>query len=267
VARERHVTVYSLIATGEKLQFIQGLNFQEDGDSMTQGWKDPVAARIWDTSGDNINPTRGEQLDILVSLLAEFTYRGEWILDLGYGSGKVEELIFERIPHSQVMGIDNSEAMAQLALERLHPYANRFIPLHGNLEEFSNLQLPISELGAVIAIQSLHHLSAEAMQQAYRHIHSLLRPGGLFLLLDRLKVEDEAVFPLFRSVWKRLDGYHGSETASQEGESFARHETILQEEGDFPVTLETHLAWLRECEFHTTTLHVHGNRGLIAAVK
>lgn len=220
---------------------------------MTQGWKDPITARIWDTSGDNINPTRGEQLDILVDLLAECIHRGEWILDLGYGSGKVEELIFERIPHSQVVGIDNSEAMAQLALERLSPYEYRFIPLHGDLGELSKLQLPLSEIGAVIAIQSLHHLSTQAMQQVYHHIHSLLRPGGMFLLLDRLKVEDEVVFPLLRSVWKRLDGYHGSETAPQEGESFARHATILQEEGDFPVTLETHLAWLRECEFHTTT--------------
>lgn len=234
---------------------------------MTQGWQDPTAARIWDTYGDNINPTRGEQLDILVSLLAEFTNQGEWILDLGYGSGKVEELIFKRVPHSQVVGIDNSAAMAQLAVDRLRPYANRFIPLHGDLAELSNFQLPVSEIGSVIAIQSLHHLSAQDMQAAYRYIHSILRPGGMFLLLDRLKVEDEVVFPMFRSVWKRLDYYHGSETAPQEGEDFARHETLLQEEGDFPVTLETHLAWLRECTFHTATLHVHGNRGLIAAVK
>lgn len=234
---------------------------------MTQGWKDPVAARTWDTNGDKINPTRAEQLDILISLLAEFVNQGEWILDLGYGSGKVEELIFERMPHSQVVGVDNSEAMAQLASERLRPYANRFNPLHGDLAELSTLQWPVSNIGAVIAIQSLHHLSAQDMQAAYRHIHSILRPGGMFLLLDRLKIDDEVVFPLFRSVWKRLDHYQGSGTASQEGASFARHETILQEEGDFPVTLETHLAWLRECGFHTTTLHVHGNRGLMAAVK
>jgi tRNA (cmo5U34)-methyltransferase len=234
---------------------------------LTQGWKDPTTARNWDANGDHINPTRGEQLDILVSLLAEFTNQGEWILDLGCGSGKVEKLIFERIPHSKVIGIDNSEAMAKLALERLTPYADRFIPLHGDLAEFSNLQLPVSEVGTVIAIQSLHHLSAEDMQATYRHIHSLLRSGGMFLLLDRLKVEDEVVFPLYRSVWKRLDLYHGSETAPQEGETFAIHETNLQEEGDLPVTLETHLTWLRECGFHTTTLHVHGNRGLVAAVK
>lgn len=40
-----------------------------------------------------------------------------------------------------------------------------------------------------------------------------------------------------------------------------------KEEGDVPVTLETHLAALRECQFDVATLHVHGNRGLIAAIK
>lgn len=234
---------------------------------MTQGWEDPVNARAWDSNGDKINPTRAEQLDILVSLLAEFTNQGEWILDLGYGSGKVEELIFERIPHSQVVGIDNSPAMAQLAADRLARDANRFIPLHGDLAQLSNIQLPVSEIGAVIAIQSLHHLSAPDMQAAYRHIHTLLRPGGIFLLLDRLKVENEVVFPLLQSVWRRLDDYHGSATAPQEGKNFDEHKAILQEDGDIPATLETHLDWLRACTFHTVTLHVHGNRGLIAAIK
>jgi len=234
---------------------------------MTQGWQDPVAARNWDSSGDNINPTRGEQLDILVSLLEASTNQGEWILDLGYGSGKVEELIFERMPQSQVVGIDNSAAMAELALDRLRRYFNPFIPIHGDLAQLSNIKLPVSEIGAVIAIQSLHHLSGSDMQAAYRHIHTLLRPGGIFLLLDRLKVENEVLFPLLRFVWKRLDRYNGSTSAPQEGESFDEHESILKEEGDFPVTLETHLEWLRACTFHPVTLHVHGNRGLIAAVK
>ncbi|GMA64945.1 class I SAM-dependent methyltransferase [Alicyclobacillus fastidiosus] len=234
---------------------------------MTQGWQDPVAASDWDANGDNINPTRAEQLDMLVTILAGFTNSGDWILDLGYGSGKVEEIIFERIHDAQVVGIDNSLAMARLAANRLQGYAHRFVPVHGDLAQLSSIQLPVSEVGAVIAIQSLHHLSAPDMQSAYRHIHTLLRPGGVFLLLDRLKVENEVVFPLLQSVWNRLDRYHGSGTAPQEGNTFDEHTAILKEDGDFPVTLETHLEWLRACMFHAVTLHVHGNRALIAAVK
>lgn len=234
---------------------------------MSHDWHDPMAAQEWDAQGDAINPTRAEQLDVLISVLANFTNPGDWILDLGYGSGKVEDLIFQRMPKTQVVGIDNSAAMVALASERLHGYADRFVPIHGDLAALSAIDLPITEFGAVIAIQSLHHLSGPALQSAYRRIHALLRPGGVFLLVDRLKVENTVVFPLLRSVWQRLDRHHGSGTASQEGDTFALHEMALQEEGDVPVMLETHLAWLRDCRFHVATLHVHGNRGLMAAIK
>ena len=157
--------------------------------------------------------------------------------------------------------------MAALAGERLHGYGDRFVPLHGDLAALSTMDWPVSEFGGVIAIQSLHHLSGPALQSAYRRIHSLLRPGGVFLLRDRLKVENAIVFPLLRSVWQRLDRHHGSGTAPQEGDTFLRHQMAQKKAGDVPVTLGTHLAWLRACRFDVATWHVHGNRGLIAAIK
>lgn len=234
---------------------------------MPHDWHDPTAAQEWDGQGDAINPTRAEQLDILISVLADFTSPSDWILDLGYGSGKVEDLIFERIPGVQVVGIDNSVAMAALAKERLHGYTDRFVPIHGDLAALSTVDLPVTEFGSVIAIQSLHHLPGPALQSVYRRIHALLRPGGVFLLLDRLQVENAVVFPLLHSVWQRADRQHGSSMALQEGDTFTRHQMAQKEEGDVPVTLETHLAWLRECRFDVATLHVHGNQGLIAAIK
>ena len=166
-----------------------------------------------------------------------------------------------------MVGIDNSVAMTALAADRLHGYADRFVPLPGDLAALSTIDLPMSEFGGVIAVQSLHHLPGPALQSAYRRIHSVLRPGGVFLLLDRLKVENDVVFPLLRSVWQRLDRQHGSGTAPQEGDTFTRHQLAQKEEGDVPVTVETHLAWLRDFQFEVATLHVHGNRGLIAAIK
>ncbi len=135
-----------------------------------------------------------------------------------------------------------------MAGERLHWYGDRLVPLHGDLAALSTIDFPVPEFGGVIAIQSLYHLSGPVLQSAYRRIHSLLRPGGVFLLLERLKVENAVVFPLLRSVWQRLDRQHSSGTTPQEGDTFARHQMAQEEEEDVPVTLETHLAWLRECQ-------------------
>jgi len=52
----------------------------------------------------------------------------------------VEELIFERMPHVKDVGVDNSEAMTQLAAECL--FSDRFVPILGDLAELRRLILP-----------------------------------------------------------------------------------------------------------------------------
>ena len=65
------------------------------------------------------NPTRTEQLDILLTLV-EGEYRpGSAILDIGMGSGRVEESLLGRLPDAFVVGVDASEAMLALAAGRL----------------------------------------------------------------------------------------------------------------------------------------------------
>jgi SAM-dependent methyltransferase len=234
---------------------------------MPHDWKNPEHAGRWDTAGDRTNPTRQEQLDILLTVLAELIGPSGLILDLGYGSGKVEAMIFERLPQTRVVGIDSSPAMADLAGERLRGYAGRFVPVLGDLAQLSDIALAQGPFDAVIAIQSLHHLSPEAMQAVYADVFRRLRPGGVFLLLDRLKLAGEGVFPLLRSVWERLDRDQDSETAPHEGETFAVHLLHLQEQGDRPALLEDHLAWLSRAGFDAAVLHVHGNRGLLGAIR
>src|SRR5713226_4822225 len=71
---------------------------------MKDQWDNPNFVIQWDQTALEGNPTRAEQLDILISLL-EDTYReGTTILDLGIGSGLIEALLFTRRPHTDVVG-------------------------------------------------------------------------------------------------------------------------------------------------------------------
>ena len=76
----------------------------------------------------NANPLRPEQLHILLTILTNTFQSNQWILDLGYGSGQIEKLIFERIPQAKIVGVDNSDAMMQLAHKRLGTYEHQFGP-------------------------------------------------------------------------------------------------------------------------------------------
>jgi hypothetical protein len=75
------------------------------------------------------------------------------------------------------------------------------------------------------------------------------------------------MWPVYRSLWARLDRVHGSQLAAGEGATFADHERIVSERGDLPVTPEEHVAWLRAAGFEAAILYLHAPRAVIAARK
>lgn len=228
-------------------------------------WKDAQNAANWNARGHQSHPTRAEQLDIMLSILADSYQPGKWILDLGFGSGLVEELLFQHIPHAQVIGVDMSREMIGLAAERLAPHASQYHAVEHDLKQIAALRLPDRPYQFVIAVQSLHHLTPDEMQAVYRFIHRTLEPGGLFLLMDRIQVHTPELWSVFQSVWARQDRISDSNKVEQEGATFADHERIVRERGDFPVSLDEHLLWLREADFVAACVHLHANRALIAA--
>ncbi|WP_067621502.1 class I SAM-dependent methyltransferase [Alicyclobacillus acidiphilus] len=229
-------------------------------------WNDAQTAQAWDVNGDSRNPIRAEQLDILVSVLADALQPDDWFVDLGFGSGKVEELIFSKIAGVRGIGIDMSEAMMKLAEDRLKPYRGRFETVARNLADLSTLQLD-KPIRAAVAVQSLHHLSQEAMYAAYQWIYQTLEPGGVFLLSDRMQVASAAQWTLLRSLWKRQDRLYHSHVTPHEGDSFEHHQQTVIDRGDYPIPLIQQLTWLQSIGFDAFCLHVHAHRALIAAVK
>lgn len=230
-----------------------------------EDFKDPATARSWDADPAHRNPAREEQLDILLSVLADEYMPGKAILDIGLGSGRVEELLFERIPGAYVIGVDASEAMLELAHARLQPYADRYEVVIHDLTEMATLQLPRLDVQAIISIQTVHNVADEHKRAAFKLAYETLEPGGIFLLLDRIAIDTPNVFPAYRSLWRRLNRLHNAQM--REGETFEEHIKSVAERGDLPVTLEQHLVWLREAGFEAACLHLHGNRALFAGRK
>lgn len=234
---------------------------------MEMDWRDPETARRWDAAAYAHNPTRREQLDILVSVLAGLWQPGAGILDLGCGSGQVEEVILRRLPDARLVGVDSSPAMLDLARARLAGREASVRLVTHDLADLASAPLPEQPFHFALAVQSLHHLAAADMRAAYGTIFALLRPGGLFLLQDRLAVEDAEGFAVLRQVWARQDRLHGSSALEHEGADFVDHQRRVRARGDRPVLLQEHLAWLRAAGFRAACLHLDGNRGLIAAVR
>lgn len=230
-------------------------------------WTDPETARSWSDNPFTHNPTRAEHLDMLLTLLEEEYRPHTTILDIGLGSGLVEEAIFKRIPDAYIVGVDASRAMLELAYARLRGYEGQYEVVVHDLRELETLELPDEDYSVAISVQTIHNVEDKYKKGIFKLVYDALQPGGLFLIVDRIAVDTPALFGPYRTVWGRLDRLHSGSYRSREGSTFEEHTQGVASRGDLPITLEQHLDWLREAGFEVACLHLHGNRALFAARK
>jgi trans-aconitate methyltransferase len=173
---------------------------------MRDEWKDRAFTERWDLADVlRTNPDRLEQLDILVSLLAEECRPGDTILDLGCGSGLVEEAIFRRMPDARVVGIDSSPAMMEKARARLAIHQARFTPVLGDLSDLAALDLPEFRYRCAICVQALHEVPHEVKREVFAFVRERLAAEGTFYVLDRLTYDADGLGAAYRALWGRLN--------------------------------------------------------------
>jgi tRNA (cmo5U34)-methyltransferase len=232
---------------------------------MYQDFTDEATARAWDVDPASNNPTRIEQLDILLTLVEGEHRPGSAILDIGMGSGRVEELVFGRLPDAFVVGVDASEAMLVIAAGRLSGLRDRYEAHLHDLCEIRTLRLPPRAYRVAFSVQTIHNIPDRDKVEVIRWAFDTLEPGGLFLILDRFAVETPGLFSCFRATWERLGRLHGTDLG--EGDTHASHLEVVAGRGDLPAGVETTLRWMRDAGFEAACLHLHANRALIAGRK
>ena len=97
----------------------------------------------------------------------------ERVLDAGCGSGRVTQLLLDRLPRGQVVALDASEAMLAEARARLVGHADRVEFVLADLA----LPLPVRPtVDAILSTATFHWvLDHDAL---FRNLAAVLRPGG-----------------------------------------------------------------------------------------
>jgi ubiquinone/menaquinone biosynthesis C-methylase UbiE len=223
---------------------------------VSKQWLKPEQAAEWDAGGGTNLPTRAEQQELLLALLAGLGDGG--LLDLGVGSGLVAEAVLDMLPRAELVGVDYSPAMLDLARKRLSRFGARAHLCHGDLSTPETIDLPRRGYAAVFSVQTLHHLDEPEKTAALAWMAGLVESGGLVVVVDRVKV-DERLFRDWYVAWRRIDP-----TVSDTYTEFVAH---LAEGGDQPSTLEDHIAWMRAAGLAACCLHLYGDRALLVGRK
>jgi trans-aconitate 2-methyltransferase len=97
----------------------------------------------------------------------------ETVLDAGCGSGRVTELLAERLPEGSVVALDGSTSMLETARRRLAPFGDRIRFVLADLMA----PLPIDEpVDAVLSTATFHWVPDH--DALFAHLAAVLRPGG-----------------------------------------------------------------------------------------
>lgn len=107
------------------------------------------------------------------SILREFTEKlpGRKVLDLGSGSGR--DAVLLRDTGLEVVCLDGSAKMVAMT---------RKLGFETHLSDFSQLDFPVESFDGVWAHTSIVHVEPDEARRIITRIHSLLKPGGLFMM-------------------------------------------------------------------------------------
>ena len=97
----------------------------------------------------------------------------ERVLDAGCGSGRVTELLAERLPRGSVVALDASPAMVEQARVRLAPFGGRVIYVVADLGRPIPLADPVD---AILSTATFHWVPDH--DALFRNLAAVLRPGG-----------------------------------------------------------------------------------------
>ncbi|MGI9116066.1 MAG: class I SAM-dependent methyltransferase [Gaiellales bacterium] len=130
-----------------------------------------MTRRSWD--GRTYDRVGTPQAEWGRAVLDRLELRGdETVLDAGCGSGRVTEMLLERLPQGRVIAVDGSASMIEAARERLGDRADVEILVADLLE----LDLGDVRVDAVLSTATFHWILDH--ERLFRRLHAVLRPGG-----------------------------------------------------------------------------------------
>jgi SAM-dependent methyltransferase len=156
----------------------------------------PAAARDWiarwDRQQEAYLPDREDRFTALIDAVEAGTGRPDpLVLDLGCGPGSLSVRLLRRLPSATVIAVDADPvtlSLGRAAYAGIPGLAFRDIDLRARDWPSRAGIGPGRPVDAAVSTTALHWLSAGELRDLYAALAGLLRPGGLFLDGDHLRL-------------------------------------------------------------------------------
>ncbi len=154
-----------------------------------EAYDPPERVRTYDADMDVMHPLRHKMIEIALDVLPYPQAKSLNVLDLGVGTGAFALQFLARYPNSEVVAIDGSLSMLELAKARLLEYPQRVEFVMSDFRTIPAALLEPDSYDVVISSYALHHLDADEKASVLRSVVAAIRPGGWFLNADLVVAE------------------------------------------------------------------------------
>ncbi len=165
--------------------------------------------------------------------------RPERILDLGCGTGNLTEQIRLQFPDAEITAVD-------ISAEILKECRSRFTGdqrIAYVQADFRNLPFEPGSFDLVMSSIAIHHIEDPDKSTLYRRLHTLLKPGGIFVFADQTRGITDDIYAKHMERWKEAAFRLGS--TQENWDMWMAH----QQAHDHHTPVVWHLDELRESGF------------------
>ena len=167
--------------------YMQNFHFQSGG------WMSEESALIYDTQVEVLfngaaSAMRRQLLVPLAELVRGRDQRQMHVADLACGTGRFLQQMAQAFPRLNAYGLDLSEAYAAEARRVLRRYPRVKLAV----AKAEALPFPDASLDAITCVYLFHELPPKVRRAVMSEVARVLKPGGLFLLMDTLQLGDVA---------------------------------------------------------------------------
>ena len=203
-------------------------------------------AKVYDLFMDNI--PYEEWTDYVKELFAEEGIKEGILLDLGCGTGSVTELLAES--GFDMIGIDNSEEMLEIAMEKREESGHDILYLLQDMREF---ELYGTVKGVVSICDSMNYiLDDEDLLDVFKLVHNYLDNEGIFIFDMNTMYKYEQILADNTFAEDREESSFIWENYYDEEEEINQYDLslfVMEEDGRYRKYEETHLqrAYEQQC--------------------
>lgn len=174
----------------------------EQGIAAAQPWREAEFAQEW-VLADTVAGMLDFPRRIAAALVAQDRPKTAKLVDVGSGAGQFLSVFLDEFPQATGVWTDASEAMLDIARERLAPYGDRVEFRLVDMTDLRSANLP-TDVDVLMTSRAAHHLDRDGLFAFYAEAAAHLAPGGWLVNLDHIGPRDEDWDKLLRLVRKRF---------------------------------------------------------------